>query len=650
MSRKSGGLGRAGLLMASGSIFSRLLGIMRNALLAMCVAGSSPASTAYNTANTLPNLIFQLLSGGLITSILIPQLTKAMRRDEDSREAVDALLTLTLMAVFVVTVISTVTAAPLITFFRLHGPTRDLAVLFAYICLPQIFFYGAYAVLGQVLNVRDRFGEYMWTPVLANVVQIAGMMIFLVMYGQVPHAEGWTNTMIWLLAGSTTLGIAIQAFGLIPGLRATGFSWRPNFRARGYGFAAAAKIAAWTIVAIIIAQIGGIVTQQAINEVWSGQDRIGLGKDSPNIFLYLQAFTIFMVPFGVVTVSILTALFPQMAAAFQDDDEENLLSLTVQGFRLPAVILVPMTFAAIALAVPGVGALNPGFEDWEIRATALAFAIMAAGLVPFSISALQQRFSMSREDGRTNLRFQLIITGVQIVTAAVVAFTAPPQLSVALVALGQTVGHSISALAFIIVVRRSLGGGWVQPLFAMITEMALLSAIPAALSGTVVFMLYQAMDDSWRSYLIQLGVGTALFILLFLPLAALADIPELSAFLARFSRRPTKPASDKNTKKRSVQARQSKPKDRPHPRQIRDTESQGDRTRRSPAGRSFPASDEPESYPARSSARAKAPRASTAAVAPPADRGRDFTQRTRSADATGQQASRHRPKRASELE
>lgn len=531
------------MLMASGSIVSRILGVVRNALLALCVAGSSPASTAFNTANTLPNLIFQLLSGGLITSILIPQLTKAMRRDEDSREAVDALLTATLMAVLAVTVVSTVAAAPLIAFFQLDGPTRDLAVLFAYLCLPQIFFYGAYAVLGQVLNVRGRFGDYMWTPVLANIVQIAGMAVFIAHYGLRAQAEGWTMGMIWLLAGATTLGIAIQAIGLIPGLRATGFAWRANFRIRGYGFRAAAHIAMWTIVAIVIAQIGGIVTQQAINHVWSGQERIGAGDSSPNIFLYLQAFTIFMVPFGVVTVSILTALFPRMASAVQDHDDAELLRLTVQGFRLPAVILVPMTCAAIALAVPGVGSLNPGFVAWEVRATALAFAIMAAGLVPFSISALQQRFSMSREDGRTNLRFQVIITGVQIMMAAVVAFVAPARWCVALVALGQTLGHCLSAVVFIAIVRRSLGGGWVRPLIGLVTRMLLISVIPTLISATVVTMMGEALKPEWASYLLELGVGALLFLGSFFPLALLVDVPELTSFVRRFTGSPARPAA-----------------------------------------------------------------------------------------------------------
>lgn len=512
---------------------SRVLGVVRSAMLVACIGGQTGTATAFQTANVLPNTIFILLSGGLLTSILIPQITKAMNRGKAGQEAIDALLTFSFLVCFVVALASTLLAGPLISVLQLQGSVRDLGILFAYICLPQIFFYGAYVIWGQVLNACGRFGEYMWTPVLANIIQIAGMAIFLHEYSQVTSAERWSWPMFMLLAGTSTLGIMVQALGLIPALIAAKVTWRFSLKLRGHGFRSAAKVAAWTIVAVSVAQIGGFITQQAINHA-SEQARLR-GESVANINIYTLSYTVFMVPIGVIAVSILTALFPQMSRAVQSGDQADTSDLTIRGLRLPAVIMVPITFAALVLATPGMGVLNPFMTGEEIASMAMVFSIMALGMVPYAISTWQQRFSMAREDGSTNLRFQAIITGVQMGVAVLVVVCVPARFAVAAVAAGQTLGNGLAAVLFVTMVHRLYPGSWLSEFGSMIVRLVVTS-LPAAGVAWLTVRGVAAMNittSPYAVYLAELGGGAVVFIVVFVLCARWAHVEELDRFLAK---------------------------------------------------------------------------------------------------------------------
>lgn len=527
-------LGRASALMASGSLVSRVLGVVRNALLGFCIGGMAGTSTAFQTANTLPNTIFMLLQSGVLTAILIPQITRALRRDDGGTAAIDSLLTLAFGVVGVVTIVVTALAGPLITLLNLRGTTRDLGIAFAYLCLPQVFFYAAYAIWSQVLNVKGRFGITMWTPALANLIQIVGMGVFLSQYVGGQPAERWTPPMIWLLAGTSTLGIVVQALALLPALRGVGYRWRPNFRFRGHGFRASGRVAGWMIAAVVIAQGGGLVTQAAINAVSERAREADVLVAGLNV--YTLAFTIFMVPHGIVTVSILTALLPRMTSAAQRGDTPGLRADVVRGLQVPLLGMVPLTFAAVALADPGCALLNPGLDDESVRAIALTFSLMAFGLVPYAIAGLQQRFNTAREDGRTYLVFQVIVTVVQLVAAGLIIFL-PDALGVPVVALGQSLGNALAAAVFLVLVQRQLGGLPLRGLAALSGRLVLASAVPGFFAWLVVQVIYNVAGDGLPASLAELAAGGLVFGLGFVAMARLLDLQELSLLLGRHARR-----------------------------------------------------------------------------------------------------------------
>lgn len=256
----AGGVAGAGLMMAAGTILSRATGMLRTVLI-VAALGTAGAADAYNVANTIPNMLFTLLAGGALNAVFVPRMIRAMRDEREGEAYANRLLTLTVLVLGTVTVVA-MFAAPLL--IRLTGgqlPTGtsgqgyESAVTFARYCLPQIFFYGVFTVVGQILNARGRFGSMMWTPVLNNVVVIATFALFIA-FTRDGGAQGLSAEQTRLLGIGTTLGIVVQAACLFPYLRATGLRLRPRFDWRGSGLRQDARLARWTLLFALVNQIG----------------------------------------------------------------------------------------------------------------------------------------------------------------------------------------------------------------------------------------------------------------------------------------------------------------------------------------------------------------------------------------------------------
>ncbi len=144
--------------------------------------GSLGLSVAYNNANTLPNAVYNLVIGGILTSVIVPLLVTAARRDRDRGEAYDQrMFTLVTFALLALTIIATLAAAPLVDLYKgsISGPDLHLMIILAYFFIPQIFFYGVSALAGAILNARGSFAAPMWTPVINNIVVIVILLMFM---------------------------------------------------------------------------------------------------------------------------------------------------------------------------------------------------------------------------------------------------------------------------------------------------------------------------------------------------------------------------------------------------------------------------------------------------------------------------------------
>ena len=254
-------------VMAAGTVVSRASGFVRSALL-VAALGSLGHADLFNIANVVPNMLYILLAGGVFNAVLVPQLVRAMAQDPDGGEGyTNRVMTLAGLFLGAVTVLL-VAAAPLVMlpFTREMTPAaRSSTVDFARYCLPQVFFYGMFVLVGQVLNARRRFGPMMWAPIANNVVAVAVLVVYLVVFGPATPAEqtaAYSSGQELLLGVGSTLGIALQLLILVPYLRSAGFTFRPRYDFRGTGLGHTLRLGLWTVAFVIVNQVAYLVVAQ----------------------------------------------------------------------------------------------------------------------------------------------------------------------------------------------------------------------------------------------------------------------------------------------------------------------------------------------------------------------------------------------------
>ena len=458
---------RSSLIMASGTVLSRFLGILRAILLAAMIGVTTNAADAFGVANQLPNSIYAIIAGGVLNAVLVPQIVRARAHLDGGKAYIDRLLTLAIVVFGSITVLTTV-SAPLLVSLYTSGWEADqlaLATAFAYWCLPQLFFYGLYSLLGEVLNAKSKFGPYMWAPVLNNIVAIVGMGAFIWQFGLDPTGQqsvsDWTQAQIAWLAGSATMGVASQALILFVFWKKMGLSFRLNFSWRGVGLGPAMKTASWTLGMLIVTQIGGIVQTAVASSAIEGRALLVDNSVAiASVAAMSVAWLIFMLPHSVATVSIATAYFTRMSVHAMEKKFEDLKKDLVDGLRTIAMISVLATTALIVLAYP----VSRVFVGELPSAIALGNVVIAmvVGLLPFSYVFMIQRAFYSLEDTRTPFVFTVIQVGVNITGSLLVGLYVEDLWMV--VGLSLVTSGSIlvqSGLAFILFKRKfgALGHG-----------------------------------------------------------------------------------------------------------------------------------------------------------------------------------------------
>lgn len=451
-------LRRSSLLMTVGSLSSRALGMVRAALLTATI-GLGLFGDAFAIANTLPNVLFQLAAGGVLNAVLVPKIVQATRRPDGGQEFTDRVLTVALAGMALVTVAATLAAPWLIRLIAgdwvsSHPDGFQLAVAFAYLCLPQIFFYGLYALLGNVLNARGKFVAFMWAPAIANVVAILGLLIFML---RTPgHGAGgdWTDAMIWWFGGTATVSVIAQALFLIVPLRRSGFTFRPRWGLRGVGLGDTSRLAGWAFAGLMVSQLPFFVSTRVLSWARSYETP---GTFIPGASVTATAYQIFMLPHAFVTVSIVTALYPRMSAAAGDGNLRALKRDYRQGMAMPVAALVPAMCLVVLLARPVVSLLNPGVANPEaLDAMASVLAIMVLGIVPFGLDLLNYRVFFALNDGRAPFLTQLVVAGTGI-AITLTAYLAAPERAAYIYAGSIALSNLASWLTGVFLLRRRIG-------------------------------------------------------------------------------------------------------------------------------------------------------------------------------------------------
>jgi putative peptidoglycan lipid II flippase len=427
-------------VMAAGTIVSRATGFLRTAVIAAAI-GPFLVGDAYNIANTTPNIIYELLLGGVLTSVVVPLLVHAARQDGDNGESyAQRLLTLVIVVLGAASIVAVVLGPQIVDLYGNWATPdeRELAALFSRFFLPQILFYGVGAMIGAILNARDRFAAPMWAPVLNNLVVITTGLLFLAVTTGRPEPGALSRGSELLLAIGTTAGVVVQTIALLPSLRRSGFRFRMRFDFRHSRLREASRMAGWVLVYVIANQLGYLV----IVRLASSAARVGVSGTPSGFSPYQYAFMLFSLPHAIVTVSVVTALLPRMSRHADVGRREEVRADVSRGLRLSASLLVPAAVAFIVLG-PQIGIAVFGYGNTTVHDAhfiGLVLAAFAVGLVPFSFFQLELRAFYAVRDTRTPAVLNIWVNIVNVAVDIGLYLVLPDRWRV----IGLAVGYSVS--------------------------------------------------------------------------------------------------------------------------------------------------------------------------------------------------------------
>jgi len=528
---------RSAAVMAAGTVLSRLLGFVRLALIAAAI-GTALRADIFNAANTIPNSLYILLAGGVFNTVLVPQLVRAIKNHDDGgQDFTNRILTFGFVILAVVTTACVLLApaiANLYTPEELHDPSRIAEkanlVLFVQLCLPQIFFYGAFVLVGQVLNARRRFGPMMWAPIANNIVACTVIVTFLFVYRTGDTPATYTHGEQLLLGLGHTAGIAVQLLVLLPYLKASGHTYRPKFGLRGTGLSQTAKLGIWTMLFVAVNQVTlVVVTKLALAGSASGD----LGAKA-GLTAYQTAMLIILMPHGIITVSLATAALPQMSALAADRDLTEVARLSARSIRQTLAIVVPAAAAMIAFAYPIVTVIaGYGSGKNNLQLMAYTLVTLAFGVVPYTIQYFQLRTFYAFEDTRTPFFLQCVIAATNIAAAliGVRVLLDKEHLRFSGVMLGGAfaLAYTVAVLISRPVLRRRVprvaGAGIGLPLLAMVIA----AALGAGAGRLVLWAVDQAVEFSGPiGALLQLAVAGIVLLPVYAGVARVLRIHEVN--------------------------------------------------------------------------------------------------------------------------
>jgi putative peptidoglycan lipid II flippase len=466
-------------VMAAGTIVSRASGYVRAALL-VAALGAVLRADLFTIANTLPNMVYILLAGGIFNAVLVPQLVRRIKDDPDGGDAyASRVITLSALFLGVVTVVLVVLAPQLLSVYlddRFLEPDRaaqlDSIVDLTRWCLPQVFFYGMYVLIGQVLNARGRFGPMMWAPIANNLLAMAVLVLYLVIWGPVgggPDRYAALDTGQEVLLGlGSTLGIVAQCLVLVPYLRASGFIYRPRFDFRDPELKKTLSLGIWTVLFVLATQAAYLV----VVRLASGGTVEGRG--GTGFTVYSSSLLIMMVPHAIVTVSLATAILPRLSTLAHEDRLPELGSTVGSTLRTALALVLPFAVLLPILA-DDVAAAAFGWSDPDTAATfAPTLALFGPALVFFTVHYFMLRGFYAMEMTRLVFFIQLAVSLTNIGVATALVPSRPAEETAPMLVVAYLASYVVGAVVSFVVLRRTVGGLETPQLVRFLVRMAVL--------------------------------------------------------------------------------------------------------------------------------------------------------------------------------
>ncbi|MCW2814381.1 MAG: integral rane protein MviN [Nocardioides sp.] len=530
-------------VMAAGTVVSRASGFVRSALLAAAL-GASLHADIFTIANTVPNMLYILLAGGVFNAVLVPQLVRAMKDDPDGGEAyTNRIITLAALFLGVVTVALVALAPQLMSLYlgdRFNEPDRveHLAsvVDFARFCLPQVFFYGMFVLVGQILNARGRFGPMMWAPIANNVISVGVLVVYLFAFGPARGAEStgpYSGGQELLLGVGSTVGIAAQLLILLPYLRRAGFTFRPRVDFRGTGLGHTLRLGVWTVLFVIVNQIAYTVVVRLASSGTAD------GGDGTGYTIYSSAFLIVMVPHSVITVSLATAILPRLSQHAAAGDLGRLGATLSGNLRTALAVVVP--FAAVlplvardlAQVIWGHGAAAEQFVRY-----APSLALFGPGLVMFTVHYLVLRGFYALELTRTVFYVQCVVAVVNVVSAVLLVREVDAAGTSPALVVAYASSYAVGAVLSYAVLSRRLRSLETARTLRFVVRLVVAVAVATAVAGALALLLHRLLDDpGWALAGLRGGLVAAVGGVVYLAMARVTRLREVTIVTQTVTRR-----------------------------------------------------------------------------------------------------------------
>ena len=540
---------RAGGTMAVATLLSRITGFFRNLLIGSTM-GAGVAS-AYTSANTLPNLITEIVLGAILTSLVIPVLVRAEKEDADHGAAfIRRLLTVASALLVGVTVLA-VLGAPWLVQLSLDANGKvnvTMATVFAYLLLPQILFYGLFALLMAVLNTKGIFGPGAWAPVINNVIVLVVLLAYWFLPGSLDPTQHVTITdpHILLLGAGTTVGVVVQALMLFPYLRMAGVDLRPLWgiddrvkQFAGMGLA--------IVVYVAISQAGYFFT-----------NRIASAADPGALFIYQQHWLLLQVPYGVIGVTLLTAIMPRLSRNAADGDNQGVVRDLTMATKITLMALIPVIvyFTVFGTTISSALFAWGRFDATSAETLGWTLSFGAFTLVPYSIVLLHLRVFYAREQAWTPTFIIIAITLTKVILSYLAPFLATrSDFVVVLLAAANGFGFITGAIVGAVLLHRSLGSLRGREVMRS-TTWVLAASLAGALAGWLLDLVLRGdwlMQFPKLATLIRTGLDGIVLVAVAGLILAKSGLEEIAIFGRALARIPGL--------RRFVSVRQSAPED-----------------------------------------------------------------------------------------
>ena len=534
----------ARLISDSGSIavatlVSRITGFAKQLLL-VTVLGPAIAS-AFTVASTIPTMISELLLGAVLTAIVVPTLVRAEKEDPDRGAAFVRRLVTAAFTVLAIGTVLAVSAAPLMTthiFLSDDGKVNTgLTTALAFLLLPAILFYGMSGLLMAILNTHQVFKPGAWAPVLNNLVVLTILILYAITPGEIsldPVRMG--DPKLLVLGVGVTVGVVVQMASLLPAIRKLGIDLRPlwGVDARLKQFAG---MGAAIILYVFISQIG-----------WTIATRVSSHADVAGPTIYQNAWLLLQLPYGVLGVTLLTAIMPRLSRNAAADDNPAVVDDLGDATRLTMISLVPVvTF--LTIAGPQIGQALYGYGHFgSADAGRLGEAVSwsAFTLIPYALVLIHLRVFYAREQAWTPTWIILGITGVKIVLSLLTpVFFSEDHVVIAL-GVANGLGFVTGAVIGGWLLHRSLGDLRMTNVGRTVTRVVLASIAGAAVTLIVDEVLGLSRLDGGLLSVVRVGLDAIVMFGVAFGLMRVAGVPEIVALTVAVSRRLgfTPPAPD----------------------------------------------------------------------------------------------------------